>query len=62
MTVLSTLLVMMTLCPSAEAGHHSWRYVFPFFPAELDVLLGHLRTTVKRLEVELRPFDLVGQH
>ncbi|KAK7087743.1 uncharacterized protein [Littorina saxatilis] len=49
-TMVSTLLMVTTLPVSAEGGHHSWRYVFPFFPAELDVLLGHLRTTVLRLE------------
>ncbi|XP_025092186.1 uncharacterized protein LOC112562848 isoform X1 [Pomacea canaliculata] len=36
-----------------EADVHSWRYIFPFFPADLDILLAHLRTTILRLEETL---------
>ncbi|XP_076434788.1 uncharacterized protein LOC143274755 [Babylonia areolata] len=42
------------LLARADPVAHSWRYVFPFFPAELDILVGHLRTTVTRLQEVLK--------
>ncbi|KAL8578764.1 hypothetical protein ACOMHN_045752 [Nucella lapillus] len=55
-TTLLPLLLLplpLSLAPGAEAmigEGHPWRYIFPFFPKELDILLGHLETSVVRLK------------
>ncbi|BFZ04489.1 hypothetical protein BsWGS_07527 [Bradybaena similaris] len=44
--------------------NRSLRYVFPFYPRELDILIGHLQTEIYRLEESLKTCEEIidGKH